>query len=211
MRAAAGSEAEAGARRGTGSRSLSRMGPLLVTGFERFDVHRLNPSEEVVKALPAGGDLRTSVLPVAFRRAAALLEALLEEARPRAVLMLGLHAGPEIRLERLARNRDDADACDEDGERRPAAAISAAGPVTYPSTLPLDAFARALTDAGLPWTWSDDAGGFLCNHVFYRAREWVERLGLAIPCGFVHLPPFDALPFERQVRAVTACVDRLGR
>ena len=53
---------------------------------------------------------------------------------------------------------------------------------------------------------SEDAGGFLCNHVFYRAREWVERAGLAIPCGFLHLPPLEALPLERQIEAVTACV-----
>jgi pyroglutamyl-peptidase len=58
--------------------------------------------------------------------------------------------------------------------------------------------------------WSDDAGGFLCNHVFYRAREWLERRGLLVPCGFVHLPPLAALALERQVDAVAACLDVLG-
>ncbi|MEN8184635.1 MAG: pyrrolidone-carboxylate peptidase, partial [Myxococcota bacterium] len=59
--------------------------------------------------------------------------------------------------------------------------------------------------------WSDDAGGFLCNHVFYRARDWVEHAGLAIPCGFVHLPPLEALPLARQREAVDVCLELLLR
>jgi pyrrolidone-carboxylate peptidase len=76
----------------------------------------------------------------------------------------------------------------------------------YPSTLPLDDLARELSSRSLPWAWSDDAGGFLCNHVFYRARAWVEQAGLQIPCGFIHLPPLEALPLPRQLEAVTSCL-----
>lgn len=187
------------------------MGPVLVTGFGRFGAYRVNPSEEVVQTLVSNRALGTAVLPVAFRRAASRLHALLDATHPRAVLLLGLHTGSEIRLERVAHNRDAAEGADEDGETRCEGAISASGPAVYPSTLPLDAIARELTDRSLPWAWSDDAGGFLCNHVFYRAREWVERAGLPIPCGFVHLPPLEALPLTRQREAVDVCLDLLGR
>jgi pyroglutamyl-peptidase len=182
------------------------MKPLLVTGFERFGEHAMNPSEAVVRALEPGRALRTAVLPVAFRRAASRLQQLLAASPPRAVLLLGLHGGSEIRLERLARNRDEADAADEDGEARPKQAIAASGPDGYPSTLPLADLARELSSRSLPWAWSDDAGGFLCNHVFYRARAWVEQAGLQIPCGFIHLPPLEALPLPRQLEAVTSCL-----
>jgi pyroglutamyl-peptidase len=182
------------------------MKPLLVTGFERFGEHAVNPSEAVVRALEPGRALRTAVLPVAFRRAASRLQQLLAASPPRAVLLLGLHGGSEIRLERLARNRDEADEADEDGETRTQLAIAASGHAAYPSTLPLDDLARELSSRSLPWAWSDDAGGFLCNHVFYRARAWVEQAGLQIPCGFIHLPPLEALPLPRQLEAVTSCL-----
>jgi pyroglutamyl-peptidase len=185
------------------------MTALLVTGFERFGAHRRNPSEAVVRELATDAELRTAVLPVAFRRAASRLRQLLQESTPRAVVLLGLHGGGEIRLERIARNRDEADAADEDGEARANQAIAASGPASYPSTLPLEDLARELSRRSLPWAWSEDAGGFLCNHVFYRARAWVEQAGLQVPCGFIHLPPLEALPIERQVDAVAACLDLL--
>jgi pyroglutamyl-peptidase len=183
---------------------------IAVVGFERFGAHAVNPSERVVRALAGGPGLATDVLPVAYRRAQARLAATLETLRPDALLLLGRHEGEAIRLERVALNLDDAASPDEDGERRCGTPILPGGPVGHWSTLPLEAFAAALVRRALPVTWSRDAGGFLCNHVFYVAREWVERSGRAIPCGFVHLPPLEALALERQLEAVRACLDLLA-
>ena len=133
---------------------------------------------------------------------------MLESVRPDALVLLGRHEGESIRLERVALNLDDAASADEDGERRIGAPILPAGPVGHWSTLPLDAFAAALASRALPFAWSHDAGGFLCNHAFYVARHWVERSGRPIPCGFVHLPPLEALALERQVEGVRACLAR---
>jgi pyroglutamyl-peptidase len=185
------------------------MQPLLVTGFEPFGSHRANPSEQVVRAVAGRPGRVVEVLPVSYQRAGARLGALLEETRPSALLLLGLAAGSEIRLERTARNLDEAEAGDEDAELRCGQPLSASGPPGYASTLPLEAFAAALARLSLPVAWSDDAGGFLCNHVFYRAREWIERRGLSTPCGFLHLPPLEALALERQVAGVAACLDVL--
>jgi pyroglutamyl-peptidase len=186
------------------------MQPILVTGFEPFGAHRTNPSEQVVRTLTARPGLVGAVLPVSYRRAEARLDALLEAMQPSALLLLGLAAGGVIRLERVARNLDQAEACDEDGELRCGRAVSDCGPPEHASTLPLEGFAAALARLSLPVAWSSDAGGFLCNHVFYRAREWLERRRLAIPCGFVHLPPLDALALERQLEGVAACLDVLA-
>lgn len=183
---------------------------IAVAGFSPYGAHRVNPSEQVVRALARETGLATRVLPVAYRRATSELLAWLDAARPDAVLLLGRHDGGALRLERTARNRDEAAGPDEDGEARAGLAIAADGPAAYASTLPLDAFADALARLRLPFAWSDDAGGFLCNHVFYRARAWTERGGLAIPCGFVHLPPPEALALERQTEAVRACLAALA-
>src|SRR5690606_25057076 len=37
--------------------------------------------------------------------------------------------------------------------------------------------------------WSDDAGGYVCDDLFFRTRHHLERTGATIPCGFVHVPP----------------------
>lgn len=196
-------------KRASGKRHPVSGPTLLVTGFERFGAHRVNPSERVVEALAGEAGLRTLVLPVSYARAVPRLQQAFESGSLAGILMLGLHGGSEIRLERVARNRNEAEDPDEDGERRAGEPILAAGPERYPSTLPLGRFAEALSARSLPWVWSDDAGGFLCNHVFYRARAWVEAAGGAAPCGFVHLPPLGALPLERQLEAVGACLEVL--
>jgi pyroglutamyl-peptidase len=185
------------------------MATILVTGFEPFGEHRVNPSERVVRALAGEAGIESAVLPVSFRRAAPELLRALDAARPDALLLLGAHSGDGIRLERVALNLDDAESPDNDGETRSGRPILATGPVGYFSTLPLDAFAAALTARALPFAWSHDAGGFLCNHAFYLARDWAECSGRDVPCGFVHLPPPEALPLERQIEGVGACLDVL--
>ena len=182
---------------------------IAVVGFASFGAHAENPSERVVRALAREPGLATAVLPVAYRRAESQLVATLESVRPDALLLLGRHEGESIRLERVALNLDDAASADEDGERRSGAPILPAGPVGHWSTLPLEAFAAALASRALPFAWSRDAGGFLCNHVFYVASHWVEQSGRHIPCGFVHLPPLEALALERQLEGVRACLDVL--
>ena len=185
------------------------MRPILVTGFAAFGEHVENPSEQVVHRLCAGAELVAEVLPVSYRRAEARLRALIEASEPRAMLLLGLYAGEAFRLERVARNRDEAEARDEDGEVRSGRPISACGPAEHASTLPLAAFAEALTGLSLPVVWSSDAGGFLCNHAFYVARDLQAQNGRDVPCGFLHLPPLSALPLERQIEGVAACIEIL--
>jgi pyroglutamyl-peptidase len=184
---------------------------IAVAGFAPFGAHAVNPSEQVVRALAGQPGLATTVLPVAWRRAERALVAWLESVRPAALLLLGRHEGDAIRLERVALNLDDAASADEEGERRSGVPIRPAGPVGHWSTLPLEAFAAALAGRALPHVWSRDAGGFLCNHVFYVARDWIEERGHDLPCGFLHLPPLEALALERQLEGVRACLELLSR
>jgi pyroglutamyl-peptidase len=182
----------------------------LVTGFEPWAQHAVNPSMEVVNALRPSGDLITRVLPVVYDEAGRAVRELIERERPDAVLSLGLCArSPSILLERIAVNMNDDPAGDRTNDR----VIDPAGPAAYWSTLPLSAMYVALRERGIPVAWSNHAGTYVCNHVFYTARRAIEQLGGGQPCGFVHLPPLGVggVPLEVLVGAVETCLEVLAR
>lgn len=183
----------------------------LVTGFEPFGGADVNASQKLVEALasdpPDGVELATAVLPVAWKRAEDELARALERERPELVLCFGQADGrAQVEVERFALNFDEGS--DEAGESR-RSEISADGPIAYRSLLPVDEIVEALRAGGIPAAASRDAGGYLCNHVFYALmRALAEQPG--VRGGFVHVPllPEQALdratptvPLETLVRA----------
>ena len=187
---------------------------VLVTGFEPFAGSAVNPSQRLVEELaaqpPAGVELATAVLPVAYARAAEALRAAVRAAEPDVVVCFGQADGrPGISVERFALNLDDAANVDNDGATS-GAAVDPEGPAAYRSTLPVDEIVAALRAAGIPAAASRDAGGFLCNHVFYALMRVLELERPGAVGGFVHVPllPEQALettvasmPLEALVRA----------
>jgi len=170
---------------------------LLVTGFEPFGVWTENPSATVVGELsrraavrPADyPELRVAILPTEFAGAERAIRELLLTDVPDVLLALGVAPRAQgVRLERTARNRDDAALPDNAGEHRKLVPIMAGGPDTLASTLPLQAMQAALEQLGVPVAISDDAGGYVCNHVFYTARQVIDSRRLPTLCGFVHIP-----------------------
>lgn len=169
---------------------------ILVTGFSVFPGAPVNPTEALMAELEARrpllahlGALRTEVLAVEYDAVPARLAALAAFA-PDIAIHFGLAADAHgFRLERLARNAL-APRADNAGRRPPAAAI-APGMPDLPSALPLDALHAALAARGLPVSWSQDAGGYLCNYLFYLSRAGACA-GFRPPmAGFVHVPPLD--------------------
>jgi pyroglutamyl-peptidase len=167
---------------------------ILVTGFEPWADHAVNPSQLVAEAL--GGVM----LPVSYARATAALRTAIDERDPELVIAFGLAETREkISIERFAHNLDEAATIDNDATNGSGAEIDPAGPLALRSTLPVDAIVAALTDAAIPAEVSRDAGGFLCNHVFYRLLQL--RGG-----GFVHVPPLEVVPLETLLRAAELIV-----
>jgi pyroglutamyl-peptidase len=197
---------------------------VLVTGFEPFGGGVVNPSEQLVERLraepPPGVELRTALLPVAYARAAGVLRDALEAARPDVVICFGQADGRTgVSVERFAHNLDGAESADNDGVAL-STEIDPEGPVAYRSTLPVDAIVAALRAGGIPAAASRDAGGFLCNNVFYALMRHLEGRP-EVTGGFVHVPllPEQALekdapsmPLDTLVRAarviVAACAGR---
>lgn len=140
---------------------------------------------------PDGARVTTRTLAVRFDVWERELAPLLAETKPDAVVAFGLSAkATGITLESTARNRvatarpDFTGACLED------AVLNAAGPLTYPTRLPLAEISDALTAARLPIIRSDDAGDYVCNLLFYKLMAHAERSGLRA-AGFVHVPYLD--------------------
>ena len=166
---------------------------MLVTGFEPFGANDVNPSALIAEALDG------VVLPVSFARASGVLRTVIAERAPELVVCFGLAADrATISVERFAHNFDETDAIDNEGAGGSGSAIDRAGPLALPSSLPVDAIVAALLAEEIPAAVSRDAGGYLCNHIFYML---MRSLSDGARGGFVHVPPLDVLPLETLVRA----------
>lgn len=192
---------------------------MLVTGFEPFGGAAVNPSQrivdELVSAPPEGVELVTAVLPVAYARAAGALRAAVRDAEPDVVVCFGQADGRTgISVERFAHNLDSPEPADNDGSSS-GAEIEPGGPAAYRSSLPVERIVASLRDAGIPAAESRDAGGFLCNHVFYVLMHVLGQERPEARGGFVHVPllpeqaldrPAASMPLETQVRAARIAV-----
>jgi pyroglutamyl-peptidase len=176
---------------------------VLVTGFESFGEHAINPSALVANAFDG------VVLPVSYARAADALQVAIDDADPEVVLCFGLaDKRTKISVERFAHNLDEASTIDNDEAPGSGKEIDPAGPLAFRSTLPVDEIVAALEAEGIPAEVSRDAGGFLCNHVFYVLMQTLDpkRIG-----GFIHVPPAYVLPPDDLVRAAGVIVAVCGR
>jgi pyroglutamyl-peptidase len=187
---------------------------VLVTGFEPFGGSSVNPSQRVVESLD--GDVAKALLPVSYGRAADALRAAVRAHEPDVVICFGQADGRTgISIERFAHNLDEATTTDNDDAPGSGTAIEVDGPAAYASTLPVDELVAALRAAGIPAAPSRDAGGFLCNHVFYVLMRTLAEERPSARGGFVHVPllPEQALeqdapsmPLETVVRAADVIV-----
>jgi pyroglutamyl-peptidase len=177
---------------------------LLLFAFAPFGGDARNPSGEIAAELDGktirGCRIRAVVLPVARRLAFPALERVLEESAPELVLGLGVAAGRSVvSVERRAVNRDAYGGGDELGERPEDEPIDPAGPDERLATVAVEELAAAIRRAGVPAQPSDDAGTFLCNHVYYRALG--ATASQSLPAVFLHLP---ALPETVAARGVAS-------
>ena len=197
---------------------------ILLTGFKPFGDLAVNPSEELMRALDAtadewpGAEIQTAVLEVDYVLAERQFRAAIERVRPDAVLAFGVAGSTdEIRLERVAVNLDDAGRPDNGGRLRAGTRIVEAGPVAYWATLDWAALYAALAAAGLPVRYSNHAGTYLCNHLFYYGLHLIATLGLGARMGFLHVPPLPeqigeggrarvGMDLETLVQAARVCV-----
>ncbi|MFG2864871.1 pyroglutamyl-peptidase I [Streptomyces sioyaensis] len=166
---------------------------VLLTGFAPFEGESTNPSWQAVRAAaadpPAGLEVSAVELPCVYGASIAVLRAAIEETRPDIVVCAGQAGGrPDITVERLAVNLDDARIPDAAGAEPIDEPIVPGGPAAYFSTLPVKACVAAVRAAGLPASVSHTAGTFVCNHVFYGLAHLIATELPGLRGGFVHVP-----------------------
>jgi pyroglutamyl-peptidase len=201
---------------------------ILLTGFEPFNNAKLNPSEQIVRALAAeyeagqvitGVDLHTAILPVVFTESSELVKHLIKQHQPDAVICLGQAEGrKEISIERVAVNLDDARIADNAGRTLVDQPILGGGPVAHFTTLPAKELVDAVRAEGIAAGLSLSAGTFVCNHVFYNLQQ--ELTGTQVRSGFIHVPLMNeqavnfaglpTMPIHEQVNAIKVILKTLA-
>ena len=178
---------------------------ILTTGFEPFPSAPLNPTAWLMNRLgeegwtPEGARLALRTLPTTYDVCEAALLPLVEGLKPAAIVQFGLSArATGVTLERTALNMQTTARPDAAGGFAATPWIDPLGPATRASGLPLAAIAAALAAEGLAHDWSDSAGDYMCNLVFYRCR--IARPDA--PTGFIHLP--YTIPMQAEAIAAGA-------
>ena len=179
------------------------MPTILVTGFEPFGGEAVNASWEAARRLDGWREgewvAAARMLPCAYEASVAEFVRAFESLRPDAVMMTGQAARRSvICVERIARNRDGAPASDNRGVSRNGAASVVGAPEMLEATAPVADVARALRDVGFSARISTNAGGYVCNHLYFGALHYLRGASPRTPAVFLHLP---ATPEQTPPRA----------
>jgi len=158
---------------------------IVVTGFEPFGGSEVNASWEAVRGL---ADVRIVLLPVAFDSAARRIREIVSE-KPDAVICVGEAGGRGVvSIERVAINLIDARIPDNEGYRPVDEPVCPDRPAAWFSTLPVRRILERMQGGGIPAELSCTAGTYVCNTVFYSLMDEIDRSGIKIPGGFIHVP-----------------------
>ena len=174
---------------------------VLATGFSVFPGAPENPTAWAMAELertrwqPEGAQLITRTISVQYDLWDTTYQPLLQQTKPDAVVAFGLSAkATGVTLESTARNKVALDRPDHTGACSANSCVATGEADVHPTRLPLREISEKLRAADVPLGWSDDAGDYLCNLLFYRLMHQGPRVA-----GFVHVPYLDT-----QVARLTA-------
>lgn len=199
------------------------MKQLLLTGFEPFLEHPINPTVDIVKEIDGttvnGIKINGEILTVDFAKSGSQLLNLIKEMQPDAVISLGLAEGRyKVTPERIAINCNDGPK-DNKGYRPKGEVIIEGGKDGIFTTLPIKKMIDQLHEEELPATISNSAGTYLCNNVMYHALHYFEKNNLSVPSGFIHIPASHSLAIQNNkapswshedlTKAVQLCIECL--
>lgn len=163
---------------------------ILLTAFDPFGGETVNPAQQAVAEVADKiGDVEIVklVVPTVFGKAPQVVAETIHAEKPDAVLCIGQAGGrPDLTVERIGINVDDARIADNAGNTPSDAPIVPEGPAAYFATLPIKAMVAAIREAGIPASVSNSAGTFVCNHLLYSVLHLTA--GTSVKAGFMHVP-----------------------
>jgi pyroglutamyl-peptidase len=182
---------------------------ILITGFGPYPGVELNASqwlaETLGRELPPnpGVTLAWAVLPVAWEEAAVYAHAWMADV----VLHFGVAPGTDsIGVEMRAQNSTTS-LPDVGGSLPPAPWAVRGGPSRLATALGSPLLVNALRRRNVPARLSQNAGGYLCNYVFYRTLHWAARQEAPPLVGFFHVPPVTCEADISSVMSAQTLVD----
>lgn len=165
---------------------------ILLTGFVPFGGETVNPAQLIVEALELQRpdvDLHKAILPVSFLQSKKIMEDLITEIEPDAILSIGQSGGcSEVKVERFAINLNDATKSDNDGDTPFERKIYEDGENVYFASIPTKEIVRNIREMGIPALLSNSAGLYVCNNVMYTALHCIKSYQRSAMAGFIHVP-----------------------
>ena len=176
---------------------------VIVTGFNPFGSHAVNPSQEAVIDLPdfvkIDDDKDVALvklpLPTCCLEAFETLNAKMSECggEPFAIVLAGLaDSRSKISLERFALNVRYFPIPDNNGHEWDQDSIFPQGPDALRTRVKLRDLAQRLENCGFSVETSNHAGTYVCNETYYRALFCWQNSPNCRGIIFVHLPPYSA-------------------
>lgn len=163
---------------------------VLFTGFEPFGDWGVNPTQVAAEALDgmkigmnSEFNLVSDIVPLRYYDILPHLTRLVEKYDPKMIILSGQAGGDKIRLERQAINVVENKVPYNCGSILSGQLFPSAKEL-YRSSLPLNLIYSGLREENIPVEYSDSAGTFGCNQIFYLARHQFR----SIPSGFIHVP-----------------------
>ncbi len=193
---------------------------IILTGFEPFGNHNVNPSWEIVKELE-DDDTKIYKIPVSFEKAKKIPAEILMK-NVNGVISIGYAPSrAQISVEAVAINLMDSMTPDNEGYTPSMKKIYEDGAPAYFSTVPPHEVVGLLKSKGIPSYVSHSAGTYVCNTLFYSFLYFANKNGLQIPICFVHIPPTENialnkpnLPYVQKdsiVKAIETMIDFIYR
>lgn len=188
----------------------------LLTGFDAFGEHKVNPTEVIVRAFPDSIDnadqiqIRKVILPTAGRNGWSTLKTELQSTLREApgkvlILMTGLAAkSTAMSLERFAMNFKDYRIADNSGDQPIDEPVIPDADDLLRTNADLAALQKQMSARGHSVEISNHAGTFVCNDLYYRALHFAAEEKRIATTLFVHLP-------DRQSELMASALEHLLR
>lgn len=158
---------------------------LIITGFDEFGDHKLNPTKECIQHLDSLLDrenIQPIVLPTSYKRSWEILKTEIETFNPEVIIMLGLaHKATEFSFEKIAINFASATIADNDGVKKMGETIIQDGVDGIFTSLHIESILK-----NVGGRISLSAGSYVCNSLFFNCLHHMR--GKNVEIGFIHIP-----------------------
>lgn len=163
---------------------------ILLTGFEPFNNRKRNNSWEIVKLFINHSEIDCVEVPVSFTRADKVIIDKLCQKGYDLILMIGetSASSDKIRLERVALNLMDASIPDNDNVLADEIPIDITNLPSIFTNFPIKSIYSNLKREGYPVKLSNSAGTFVCNCLYFKILNYVQKKNLKNKVLFIHVP-----------------------